>query len=231
MKFAVVEFPGSTCDHDMHYALRETLGQDAGYVWHESGSLDGFDVVVLPGGFSYGDYLRAGAIARFSPVMAAVAAFARRGGLVLGVCNGFQILTESGLLPGALMQNARMKFVCKDTYLKTQTTDAFVTRGLRKGEVLNIPVAHMEGRYVADESTLKRLEAEDRVLFRYCTCNGEVTEEANPNGSMGAIAGVLSEGRNVAGMMPHPERVCEESLGGVDGKKIFESILARMANV
>ncbi len=231
MKFAVVEFPGSNCDHDCFHAIKHALGQEASLVWHQEKSLSGYDVVVLPGGFSYGDYLRAGAIARFSPVMEAVARFAREGGPVLGVCNGFQILTEAGLLEGALMRNASMKFVCKNTYLRTETEESFLTRGIKKGKILKIPIAHIEGRYVADDETLKRLESEDRVLFRYCDRSGRVTREANPNGSLGAIAGILSPGRNVAGMMPHPERVCEEVLNGTDGLEIFKSILSYHAAV
>ncbi len=231
MKFAVVEFPGSNCDHDCHYAITLALGHKAEYVWYQESSLAGFDMVVLPGGFSYGDYLRAGAIARFSPVMEAVAGFANEGGPVLGICNGFQILTEAGLLPGALMRNASMKFVCKDTYLKTETTDSFLTHDIDKGKVLRIPVAHMEGRYVADDNTLESLEDENRVLFRYCDSLGVLTEESNPNGSLHNIAGILSTKRNVAGMMPHPERVCEEAVGGVDGLKIFKSIISYLAAV
>jgi len=226
MMFAVVEFPGSNCDHDCYHAVKHVLGQDARFVWHRADSLEGYDAVILPGGFSYGDYLRAGAIARFSPVMNAVARFAERGGPVLGICNGFQILTESGLLPGALMRNTSMKFVCQDTFLRTETTDSFLTSGLAKGAVIRIPVAHMEGRYTADEATLERLEDEERILFRYCDRHGEITPEANPNGAAMNIAGVLSENRNVAGMMPHPERVCEQSLGGTDGLDIFRSIVS-----
>lgn len=229
MKFAIVEFPGSNCDDDCLHAVTHTLGQEASMVWHGSGSLDGCDVVILPGGFSYGDYLRAGAIARFSPVMKAVAEFARSGGPVLGICNGFQILTEAGLLPGALAQNASIKFVCKDTWLRVETAASFVTGGMKQGEVIRIPVAHMDGRYVADSDTIKALEDGDRVLLRYCDEAGNLTEQANPNGSVGSIAGVLSEGRNVAGMMPHPERVCEAPLGGEDGLRIFRSILESLA--
>ena len=231
MKFAVIEFPGSNCDHDCHHAITHALGHEAEYVWYQESSLAGFDMVVLPGGFSYGDYLRAGAIARFSPVMDAVARFANEGGPVLGICNGFQILAEARLLPGALMRNASMKFVCKDTYLKTETTDSFLTHDIDNGKVLRIPVAHMEGRYVADDNTLKSLEDENRVLFRYCDPSGKPSAEANPNGSLHNIAGVLSTRRNVAGMMPHPERVCEDAVGGVDGLEIFKSIISYLAAV
>lgn len=231
MKFAVVEFPGSNCDHDCHYAITHALGHEAEYVWYQENSLAGFDMVILPGGFSYGDYLRAGAIARVAPVMDAVTRFANEGGPVLGICNGFQILTEAGLLPGALMRNVSMKFVCKDIYLKTETTDSFLTHDIDKKTVLKIPVAHMEGRYVADENTLKILEDEDRVLFRYCDRSGDPSAKANPNGSLHNIAGIVSAGRNVAGMMPHPERVCEKITGGVDGLKVFESITSYLAAV
>ena len=206
MKFAIVEFPGSNCDRDCHYAISQNMGHDAEFVWHQTTCLAGYDAVILPGGFSYGDYLRAGAIARFSPIMSAVAEFAKDGGPVLGICNGFQILAESGLLPGALLRNASMKFVCKDTFLRVENSDTFVTNELEKGDIVMAPVAHMEGRYVADEETLATLESEDRILFRYCDEKGNVTETANPNGSVNNIAGILSRGRNVAGMMPHPPR-------------------------
>lgn len=229
MSFAVIVFPGSNCDHDCYHAVKHILGKEASFVWHQEMSLEGFDAVIVPGGFSYGDYLRAGAIARFSPVMGAVAEFAAKGGPVLGICNGFQILTEAGLLPGALARNASMKFICEDVFLRAETADSFVTGKMKKDRVVKIPIAHMEGRYVADEATLARLEDEDRVIFRYCDNEGAVTAEANPNGSVRNIAGVLSEGRNVAGMMPHPERACEDVLGGVDGLAVFESILGHLA--
>lgn len=225
MKTAVLVFPGSNCDHDCYHAVRHVLGREAEFVWHQQSSLDGFDLVIVPGGFSYGDYLRPGAIAKFSPVMGAVAKFAARGGLVLGICNGFQILTEAGLLPGALTLNSGMKFICRNTHLRVETSNSFVTGGIEKGKVINVPIAHMEGCYIADESTIKKLEDDDRVLLRYCGPDGKVAPEFNPNGSVSSIAGVLSEGRNVAGMMPHPERVMEKSLGGVDGLLVFNSIL------
>ncbi|MGK7344773.1 MAG: phosphoribosylformylglycinamidine synthase subunit PurQ [Candidatus Nitrospinota bacterium M3_3B_026] len=225
MRFAVLVFPGSNCDHDCYHAVKHVLGREAEFVWHRRTSLSGFDAVIIPGGFSYGDYLRAGAIARFSPVMEAVADFAKAGGPVLGICNGFQILTEAGLLPGALVQNASMKFICADVHIKVETENSFVTSEAQKGSVLRIPIAHMEGRYVADDDTLDRLEREDRILFRYCGPGGSMTERANPNGSAQNIAGVLSEGRNVAGMMPHPERACESVLGGEDGLVILRSML------
>lgn len=226
MRFAVLVFPGSNCDHDCYHAVKHVMGQEAEFVWHRRTSLSGFDAVIIPGGFSYGDYLRAGAIARFSPVMEAVAAFAKAGGPVLGICNGFQILTEAGLLPGALAQNVSTKFICADVHLRVETENSFVTSKAAKGSVLKIPIAHMEGRYVAGEETLERLEREDRILFRYCDADGSVTERANPNGSARNIAGVLSEGRNVAGMMPHPERACEAVLGGEDGLLVLRSMLA-----
>jgi len=229
MKFAILVFPGSNCDHDCYHAVKHVLGQEARFVWHQETSLDGFDAVIVPGGFSYGDYLRAGAIARFSPVMAAVTDFAEKGGPVLGICNGFQILTEAHLLPGALGRNDSMKFICSDTFVRVETQDSFVTRGVEKGSVLNLPIAHMEGRYIAADDTLAKLEDEDRIILRYCDAGGNVTGEANPNGSAGNIAGVISEGRNVAGMMPHPERVCEKELGGTDGLGIFRSMLERLA--
>ncbi|MBI5814926.1 MAG: phosphoribosylformylglycinamidine synthase subunit PurQ [Nitrospinae bacterium] len=231
MKFAVIVFPGSNCDHDCYHALKHDLGVDVEFVWHTERSLDGYDMVTLPGGFSYGDYLRAGAIARFSPVMGAVERFAKRGGPVLGICNGFQILTEAGLLPGALAHNEHMKFICKDVHARVETSNSFATGGIEKGKVLRIPVAHMEGRYTAPDETLKKLLDEDRVLLRYCEKDGRVTGEANPNGSAMNIAGVLSEKRNVAGMMPHPERVCESALGGTDGLAVFESIISSLSAV
>ncbi|MBI4828058.1 MAG: phosphoribosylformylglycinamidine synthase subunit PurQ [Nitrospinae bacterium] len=229
MKFAVIEFPGSNCDHDFYHAAKHALGCETRFVWHQERDLSGFDVVILPGGFSFGDYLRAGAIARFSPIMAEVARHAKRGGYVLGVCNGFQILTEAGLLPGALTLNHGRKFICADMRLRVETANSFVTRGLEKGRVITVPIAHMEGRYIADEGTLRRLNGDDRVLLRYCDGQGAVTDQANPNGAAENIAGILSEGRNVAGMMPHPERVVEKALGGEDGLLILNSILSRAA--
>ena len=230
MKVAVIVFPGSNCDHDMYHAIKHVLGREASFVWHQETSLDGFDLVTLPGGFSYGDYLRAGAIARFSPIMTALTEYVKKGGYALGVCNGFQILTELGLAPGALVHNRSMKFLCHDVFLKVETGDSFVTSGLSRGDTLKIPIAHMEGLYVADDKTIDALTAEDRILFRYCDINGAVTEDACPNGSLKNIAGVLSENRRVAGMMPHPERVVEAEVGGVDGLKIFESALRALNN-
>ncbi len=216
MKVGVVVFPGSNCDHDAWYAVSHNLQQNAEYIWHESPSLGNVDAVILPGGFSYGDYLRCGAIAKFSPVMSAVRKFAHDGGLVMGICNGFQVLTEAGLLPGALVRNAQLKFVCKPVPLEVVTTDSPFTHQAAKGQTLRIPVAHGEGCYIADEKTLDELEGEDRVLFRYLE---------NCNGSMRAIAGILNQGRNVMGMMPHPERAADPLLGLTDGLVILNSLI------
>ena len=225
MKFGVITFPGSNCDHDAFNVFAEVAREQVTFLWHDSADLQGVDVVIVPGGFSYGDYLRTGAIARFSPVMQLVKDFAAKGGLVMGICNGFQILTESGLLPGALMRNAGLKFICKQVHLRTESTSSPFTAKLAKGQVLEVPIAHMEGNYFCTPEELARLEAEDRIAFRYCTPEGEVTAEANPNGSLTNIAGVLNEGRNVLGMMPHPERASENLLGSADGWKIFASLI------
>lgn len=216
MKAGVIVFPGSNCDHDALYAVERNLGGQASFIWHDSASLGDVDAVILPGGFSYGDYLRCGAIARFSPVMRAVKKFAADGGLVLGICNGFQILVEAGILPGALLRNQGLRFVCKQVALRTETIDSPFTGALTKGQVLHMPVAHGEGQYFADESTLDRLEADGRVAFRYVE---------NPNGSARSIAGILSEGRNVLGMMPHPERACDPLMGCTEGLGILQSML------
>jgi phosphoribosylformylglycinamidine synthase subunit PurQ / glutaminase len=229
MKFGVIVFPGSNCDHDTYNVIAEIAHQPVEFLWHDSEDLKGVDAVLVPGGFAYGDYLRTGAIARFSPVMGAVKRFADGGGLVLGICNGFQILTESGLLPGALMRNAGLKYICKQVHLRTETTNSAFTDALKKGEVLEIPIGHMEGNYFCTPEELKRLEAEDRIAFRYVTPAGEVTAAANPNGSLSNIAGILNEGRNVLGMMPHPDRSSEKLLGSVDGWKIFESMVSALA--
>ncbi|MGE5567680.1 MAG: phosphoribosylformylglycinamidine synthase subunit PurQ [Rhodospirillales bacterium] len=220
MKFGVVVFPGSNCDHDAWYAITRNLGQPAEFLWHESASLGGCDAVILPGGFSYGDYLRGGAIAKFSPIMGAVKKFARDGGLVLGICNGFQILTEAGLLPGALSRNHGLKFVCRPVDLRLETTASPFTSAGSKGQVLTMPIAHGEGCFQADERTIAQLEDEDRVVFRYTR---------NPNGSMHDIAGILNEGRNVLGMMPHPERACEPLMGSTDGLVVLQSMAAALA--
>ncbi len=229
MKFGVLVFPGSNCDHDTYNAIADVVRQPVTLLWHESADLENCDVILVPGGFSYGDYLRTGAIARFAPVMQSVKKFAASGGLVLGICNGFQILCESGLLPGALMRNAGLKYICKQVHLRTETTDSPFTRALRAGEVLKIPIGHMEGNYFCDAATLEQLERQRRIAFRYSTPTGEVTPEANPNGSLANIAGVLSEGRNVLGMMPHPDRSSEALLGSADGLRIFQSLTQHLA--
>jgi phosphoribosylformylglycinamidine synthase I len=221
MRFGVVVFPGSNCDHDAWYAVSHNLGQHAEFVWHDSASLpSNLDAVILPGGFSYGDYLRCGAIAKFSPVMAAVRRFAAEGGLVLGICNGFQVLVETGLLPGALVRNQGLKFVCRATPVRIETTDSPFTSGGEKGQILHLPVAHGEGCYVADERTLDELEADDRVVLRYLE---------NPNGSLRDIAGILNDKRNVMGLMPHPERASEPLMGSTDGLVILESLTRAFA--
>jgi phosphoribosylformylglycinamidine synthase len=229
MKFGVIVFPGSNCDHDAYNVIAEVARQPVTFLWHDSEDLKGVDAVLVPGGFAYGDYLRTGAIARFSPVMQSVKQFAAGGGLVLGICNGFQILTESGLLPGALMRNAGLKYICKQVHLRTETADSPFTCQLEKGQVLEIPIGHMEGNYFCDAETLARLESEDRVAFRYATAKGQITPDANPNGSLGNIAGILNEGRNVLGMMPHPDRSSEALLGSADGWKIFASMIYALA--
>ncbi len=229
MKFGVLVFPGSNCDHDTEYVIEALAKQPATFLWHASEDLQGCDAIVVPGGFAYGDYLRTGAIAKFAPVMQAVTKFAKAGGLVLGICNGFQILCEAGLLPGALMRNASQHYICKQTYLRTETTDSPFTRGLAKGQVLQMPIGHMEGNYFCDEATLVKLKAEDRIAFRYATQSGEVTKAANPNGSLENIAGILSEGRNVLGMMPHPDRSSEQLLGSADGLRLFASMIESLA--
>jgi len=229
MKFGVVVFPGSNCDHDTYDVIAQVAQQPVTFLWHDSEALDGVDAVLVPGGFAYGDYLRTGAIARFSPVMQAVKRFAAGGGLVLGICNGFQILTEAGLLPGALMRNAGLKYICKQVHLRVETTDSPFTNQLKKGQVLKIPIGHMEGNYFCEPEELARLEAEDRIAFRYATGKGEITQDANPNGSLSNIAGILNRGRNVLGMMPHPDRSSEALLGSVDGWGIFASMMEALA--
>lgn len=225
MRFGVVTFPGSNCDHDMIYVLGTIMGQEVESLWHKDKDLKGCDFIVLPGGFSYGDYLRSGAIARFSPIMEKVIEHANKGGYVMGICNGFQILCESGLLPGALLHNNNQKFICKNVYIKAESKDALVTKHVPKNKALKIPIAHGEGRYYADEKTMKQLKDNDQILFRYCDEQGNVTEASNPNGSLENIAGVCNSGKNVFGMMPHPERAADEVLNNTDGKLIFESIL------
>ncbi|WP_373047649.1 phosphoribosylformylglycinamidine synthase subunit PurQ [Vulgatibacter sp.] len=225
MRFGIVVFPGSNCDHDAYHAVKHVMGADARFIWHKDRDLSGLDCVVLPGGFSYGDYLRSGAIARFSPVMEEVVAFAKKGGKVLGICNGFQILLEAGLLPGAMRRNDSLKFVCKDVWLRTETSETPFTRTIEKGSLLRIPIAHAEGNYFLDDEGLESLEGNGQVVFRYVEADGRVTANANPNGARNNIAGIVNEQKNVLGMMPHPERLCEGVLGGEDGKKIFESLM------
>jgi phosphoribosylformylglycinamidine synthase I len=229
MKFGVLVFPGSNCDHDTYNVIAEIARQPVTFLWHDSEDLQGVDAVLVPGGFAYGDYLRTGAIARFSPVMQSVQKFAAGGGLVLGICNGFQILTEAGLLPGALIRNAGLKYICKQVHLRVETANSLFTSQLAKGEVLQIPIGHMEGNYFCTAEDLRQLEAEDRVAFRYATPAGEISPAANPNGSLGNIAGILNEGRNVLGMMPHPDRSSEKLLGSSDGWKIFASMVEALA--
>jgi phosphoribosylformylglycinamidine synthase len=228
MKFGVVVFPGSNCDKDMIHVLQNVLQQEVKILWHKDADLQGLtteDCIILPGGFSYGDYLRCGAIARFSPIMQEVIAHANKGGYVWGICNGFQILCESGLLPGALLRNSNQKFMCKNVYLTATHNESALTQGITQDEVLKIPIAHAEGRYYADEATLKQMRKNGQILFQYCDEEGDVTPESNPNGTMMNIAGICNEGRNVFGMMPHPERAAEEDLKNTDGLKLFESLL------
>lgn len=229
MKFGVVIFPGSNCDHDMIYLLRDKLHQHVVELWHKEADLQSCDMIVLPGGFSYGDYLRSGAIASLSPIMKSVKQFADKGGYVLGVCNGFQILCESGLLEGALLANACQKFVCKNLYITAQTNSNVFTRQSVIGKALKIPIAHGEGRFFTDEDTLKRLNDNEQVLFRYCNGEGKIAEEFNPNGSLENIAGITNKTKNVFGMMPHPERCSDEELGNTDGLVLFESLLNNIA--
>lgn len=231
MRFGVIVFPGTWSDVDCFHVISQVLKQPVEYVWHKETDLSRFDCVILPGGFSYGDYLRAGAIARFSPIMNSVDEFAKDGGLVYGICNGFQVLCESGLLPGVLIRNSHLQFRCKWVNLRVESTDSPYTTKALSGQVLQIPISHGEGNYYAEDSTIKELEENGRVLFRYCDEDGEVTKSANPNGSLNNIAGITNAEGNVLGMMPHPERCCEEIVGGIDGRTIFESILmSNLAN-
>src|ERR1700759_819183 len=229
MKFGVLVFPGSNCDHDTYNVIAEIAQQPVSFLWHDSEDLQGVDAGLVPGGFAYGDYLRTGAIARFSAVMGAVQKFAAGGGLGLGICNGFQILTEAGLLPGALMRNAGLKYICKQVHLRVETTNSPFTNQLAKNEVLQIPIGHMEGNYFCTPEDLRRLEANDRIAFRYATPAGDITAAANPNGSLANIAGILNEGRNVLGMMPHPDRSSEKLLVSSDGWKVFASMVDALA--
>jgi phosphoribosylformylglycinamidine synthase I len=230
MNFVVLQFPASNCDQDAVHVLRNVLGHSARLLWHKESSLGDADAVVIPGGFSYGDYLRTGAIARFSPIMQAVQGFAAQGGLVLGICNGFQILCEAGLLPGALIRNRSLQFRCEHIYLKTVSQDSPFTRQIPPGKLLRVPIAHGEGCYFADEAALSKLRDKDQILWRYVSAQGEPTEQSNPNGSLENIAGICNERRNVAGLMPHPERASEELLGSADGRLIFESLVHALEN-
>jgi phosphoribosylformylglycinamidine synthase I len=228
-RFGVVVFPGSNCDADTHDAIRTFEGARVRYLWHKDTQIDDLDCVILPGGFSYGDYLRSGAIARFSPLMEAVGRFAETGGLVLGICNGFQVLLEADLLPGAMQQNRNLKFICRLMNLRIDNDSTPFTSGYRRGQVIQAPIAHHDGSYFIDEEGMAELEANNQIVMRYCDENGETTEEANPNGSLGNIAGVCNRQGNVFGLMPHPERVCDTLVGGVDGRGVFESIIRTVA--
>jgi phosphoribosylformylglycinamidine synthase len=229
MNFGVLQFPASNCDQDALHVLKNVMGHSARFIWHKEASLGDVDAVVIPGGFSYGDYLRTGAIARFSPVMATVQTFAASGGLVLGICNGFQILCEAGLLPGALIRNRSLQFRCENVFLRTETTDSPFTNQIPNGKLLRVPIAHGEGCYFADEETLAKLKSNNQILWRYVNAQGETTEVANPNGSLDNIAGICNETRNVAGIMPHPERASEAILGSADGRLVFESLIHALA--
>lgn len=226
MKFGIIVFPGTWSDRDCYYALKDILRQKVDYIWHKETNLYGYDCIILPGGFSYGDYLRPGAIARFSPVMPSLGSFASQGRLVIGICNGFQVLCESGLLPGALLRNDHLEYRCQWVHLKVENSDSPFTSQCRGKQVLRIPISHYEGRYFADDSTLAELEADKRVVFRYSMPTGDITSTANPNGSLNNIAGIMNNRGNVLGMMPHPERACEPLLGSSDGNLIWESIIA-----
>jgi phosphoribosylformylglycinamidine synthase len=229
MKFGVLVFPGSNCDHDAYHAVSKYVGQPVDFIWHRSTDLSGYDAVIVPGGFSYGDYLRAGALARFSPVMQSVKKFAAEGKFVFGICNGFQILCEAGLLPGALMRNSGLHFVCKHVNIRVENNNTPYTSEIAADKVLSIPIAHAEGNYVCDDETFSQLEENGQIIFRYCSGAGEITDEANPNGARSNIAGICNQDRNVLGMMPHPERACEELLGSTDGRGIFSSLTRAIA--
>ncbi|MFQ5901032.1 MAG: phosphoribosylformylglycinamidine synthase subunit PurQ [Thermodesulfobacteriota bacterium] len=225
MKFGIIVFPGSNCDHDCYHVVKHVLGQEAEFIWHKDRDLKGVQCIILPGGFSYGDYLRPGTIARFSPVIEEIAGFANRGGLVLGICNGFQILVETGFLPGALIRNSSLRFICDTVYIKVDSNKPRFVSDYKRGDILRMPIAHNDGNYFLDNETLKEIEDQDRIVFRYSGPAGEVTDEFNPNGAVGNIAGVCNKAGNVLGMMPHPERCSEAILGGEDGRAVFESIV------
>ncbi len=231
MKFGVVVFPGSNCDHDTYHVISKVIGQPVDFIWHKESDISRFDAIILPGGFSYGDYLRTGAIARFSPVMNSVVRFANEGGLVMGICNGFQILCEAGLLPGALLRNRDLKFVCEHVNIRVEQTDTPFTQVCTEGQVLSLPVAHGDGNYFCDQETLAELEGEGRVVFRYCDAAGNATDAANPNGSLHNIAGICNRTRNVLGLMPHPERASEDLLNSHDGRIVFRSLAVAVGDL
>jgi len=231
VKFGVIVFPGSNCDHDAYHVISKHVGQPVDFIWHGDTDLSSYDAVIIPGGFSYGDYLRAGALARFSPVMASVKKFAAQGGYVLGICNGFQILCEAGLLPGALIRNRDLHFICEHVTVRVESVETPFTNQVKRGEVLRLPIAHADGNYVCDDATLEQLQTEDSIILRYCDENGVPTEASNPNGSRDNIAGICNRERNVMGLMPHPERACEELLGSTDGRDIFRSLAGTLASI
>jgi phosphoribosylformylglycinamidine synthase len=229
LKFGIVVFPGSNCDHDAYYSLKNILGYDATFLWHKDTDLQNCNIIILPGGFSYGDYLRSGAIAKLSPIMNSIIKFANNGGFIIGICNGFQVLTESGLLPGVLLKNNSLKFVCRDVYLSVDNYDTKFTKMIEQ-KILKIPIAHGEGNYFADEDTIKSLEDNNQIVFKYCTPDGLIDHDSNPNGSLLNIAGITNKNKNVLGMMPHPERCCNPILGNTDGALIFQSIYKSLIN-
>jgi len=231
MKFGVIVFPGSNCDHDAYHVISKHVGQPVDFIWHRDTDLSSYDAVIVPGGFSYGDYLRSGALARFSPVMKSLKEFAASGGFVFGICNGFQILCEAGLLPGALIRNKGLHFICKHVSLKVDNFETPFTNLVPKSKVLSIPIAHADGNYTCDDETFRRLEQNGQIVFRYCDADGNVTDEANPNGARSNIAGICNETRNVLGMMPHPERACEDLLGSSDGRDIFSSLAKSIESI
>ena len=231
MKFGVIVFPGSNCDHDAYHVISKHVGQPVDFIWHKETNLSAYDAVIVPGGFSYGDYLRAGALARFSPVMNSLKEFAARGGFVLGICNGFQILCEAGLLPGALIRNRGLHFICKHINLRVENSGTAYTGQYDSGDVLSIPIAHAEGNYTCDDETYRDLEANGQIVFRYCDEEGNITDAANPNGARGNIAGICNRDGNVLGMMPHPERACEDLLGSSDGRELFRSLASHIQGV
>jgi phosphoribosylformylglycinamidine synthase len=229
LKFGVIVFPGSNCDHDAYHVISKHVGQPVDFIWHRETDLRSYDAVIIPGGFSYGDYLRAGALARFSPVMNSVREFAAQGNLVLGICNGFQILCEAGLLPGALIRNRGLHFICEHVNVRVESANTPFTHELKTGEILRMPIAHADGNFVCDDETFAELSADDRIIFRYCDRQGELTAAANPNGSREHIAGICNRERNVLGLMPHPERACEDLLGSSDGQEVFRSLAGTLA--